>query len=294
MAAIAGLPTGIGDLQAIVEDAAQPSRFRVLAATLLWRLGSRTAQQALAPSTGERDEQILSAVLIALGRIGDERALALVIRAAGHATGAAAKQARFARMLIEHRLGAATGETVALDQPPLAPRGTSARPFELLRPSPAELASALRSLAREPFGIDYAPRGHQIRCGRRVWMLLFNAEWVDHPRSLIERKWLAGVVASRSDENRDYSVRFLILTSPAGAGRVRIGGLTTLGDPVFSGDALVGGDATEFSVTALSRPGAFPFRLEATWLADRLDVRHAATGVFVEAPRRPTPGARPG
>ncbi len=287
-------PGGDGDLQAILEDEKQPSRFRALAATLLWRLGSRAGQDVLVRSASSRDEQVLSAVMTALGRIGDQRALEVVRAAAGYATGTAAKQARFAAMLIEHRLGLAEGDVPATDQTPLEPLDASGRPFEVLRPASEESAIARRSLAQEPFGIEYASRAHQIRCERNVWMLLFNRELASlGNRRLVERKALAGVVASRNEPKRTYSIRFVILTSPAGGDRVRVSGFTTLGDPAFAGDASVRESRVEFTVAALSRPGAFPFRLDADWQADRVEVRRAVTAVFVQKRRQPSQGIRP-
>ncbi len=293
MTRLTGQPSASGDLQSILEDENELPRFRVLAATLLWRLGSPSAQDILLRSAGTRDEQVLSAVSTALGRIGDERALEALRNAAGQATGTAVKQARFAAMLIEHRLGLVEGELPSNEQAPLEPRGSSGRPFEVLRPAPDEAAVALRSLIQEPFGIEYASRGHQILCGRNVWMLLFNSQLTSDPRHLTARKALAGVLASRNQENRMYSVRFLILTFPNSGERVGMVGFTTLGDPAFAGDAAVRQSKVEFAVNALSRPGAFPFRLEATWQVDRMDVRTAMTEVFVQQRRQPSQGIRP-
>lgn len=291
MAVLAEQPGGDTDLQAILEDEKQLSRFRSLAAMLLWRLGSRAAQDVLIRSAEVRDEQVLSSVLTALGRIGDQRALDAVKKAAGHASGTAAKQARFAALLLEHRLGIKS-DLPSPGSGPLEPRDESARPFEVLRASPEETAIGLRSLQREPFGIEYASRAHQIRCGQNAWMLLLNREWVSDPRWLTERNALAGVLASRQEENRTYSVRFVFLTSPAGKG-VRGVGFTTLGDPAFAGEASLRESALEFTVSALSRPGAFAFRLDAVLQPDRLEVRKAVTGVFVANKRQPTPGIRP-
>jgi hypothetical protein len=291
MAVLAEQPGGDTDLQAILQDEKQLSRFRSLAAMILWRLGSRVAQDVLIRSTEVRNEQVLSSVLTALGRIGDQRALDAVKKAAGHASGSAAKQARFAALLIEHRLGIKS-DLPSPGSGPLEPRDESARPFEVLRASPEETAIGLRSLQREPFGIEYASIAHQIKCGQNAWMLLFNREWVSDPQWLTKQNALAGVLASRQEENRTYSVRFVFLTSPMGKG-VRVVGFTTLGDPAFAGEASLRESALQFAVSALSRPGAFAFRLNAVLRPDRLDIREAMTGVFVAKKRQPTPGIYP-
>ena len=281
-----------GDLARILENEDEQFRLRYLAAMLLWRSGSRAALDVLIRATSVRDQQVLAGVFVALGRIGEQRALNAILKALPGAGGIAADHGRFAATLIGYRLGL-DGNDLPEDETDLfEPLEGAARRFDVLRPSPDEAAIALRSLTREPFGIEYdADDVHEVRCGRAAWMFLFNREWTASGlRRLLDRKAFAGVVASRQEERRLYSVRSLILTSPVGGGGIRIAVYTISGEHAFEGRAHVQDNAADFRVGAVRRPGAFPLLLEGVWEKSRMQTRRAETGLTVVERRQPQRG----
>jgi hypothetical protein len=281
------------DFAAVLEDEQVPGRIRYMAAVMLAKVDTRAAQDILIRNLRIRDERVCAGVLIGLGRIGDSAALEALAHLKDDS-----KPARFAATLIAHRLGVEGHDApVPDDSDLLGLADSAARPMQWQRPDPADIRFCLRSLTSDPFGIAFAQEPvYQVRCGGRELMVLFNRELVaqDTIKWMRERKTLAGVVALRNETNGLYSVSLLILTSPSRKTEgFNLMLYQTNGALAYAGRASVGVNSTEFSIRALSRPGAFPIRFEGTLQDGRVEIKTALSALFVQSLRRPGKGLGP-
>jgi hypothetical protein len=285
------------DLGSVLLSEADAPGTRVAAAMTLWRLGSVQAAEVLERALAVKDESVLAAVFTALGRIGQQTALPAIGRARRRAKGLARAQADFAATLIAHRFGL-PGHVV---RPPsskefLAVPSGAGRKFRVTRADAAEAELGMRSLAREPVGVDLSERdAYLLRCDGNDWLLLLSADLSAEGASwLTDRKAVAGVVASKQEATGLYSMRFLVLTSPV-RGR-RSAAITVhrgMGEVAFAGEAKVDGDEVEFAVRSVKVQGAFPLRFSGVWTPGRLTTREAVHGLFVRVHRAPSPGIGP-
>jgi hypothetical protein len=278
------------DFEVVLENETESSTIRYVAAINLGRMNTPAAAEILIRNSHVRDERVLSGVMKALGRIGDKTALDAIFSAQEYAEGLAASQAKFAATLIAHRLGLEEGDS------PIPKTGDhlevhpSARPFPITRAGDTDAEFCLRSLADQPFGIEFSEHPmYQARCGRNTWMILLNRELVGKytVQQLKKQKAFLGVVAIRNEETRLYSVAFLLLTSPAkekDAANILI--YRTTGELVFSGTARVEGNCAAFSILALPRPGAFAVQIEGSFEDGRLDINTALSTEFVQMKKR--------
>lgn len=286
------------DFQTVLENEIEPEGIRYLAAMNLWRTNTPAAVEILIENTKIRNERVLSGVVKALGRIGDRAALDAVVVAQRDAAGLAAFHARFAATLISHRLGMQGNELpVPSDRDYLELSRDAARAMDFTRASAADAEFCLRSLGADPFGIEFSEQAmYQVRCGRRVLMALFNRDFAgkDTVKKLRERKAFLGVIAARSEETRSYFVKFLLLTSPFGqSDTINILIYSDNGDPVFGGLARVERGRAEFIIRAVSRPGAFPVKIEGTFEDGRLEIKTSLSGVLVQKKRQPIKDSGP-
>ena len=285
------------DLESVLLDETEPSRTRYAAAMTLWRLGPGKGADSLERALAVREERVLASVFTALGRIGSPTALPAMGRARRRAKGFARAQADFAATLIAHRFGL-PGPVVT---PPsskefLAVPSGAGRTFRVTLADAAEAELGLRSLAREPFGIDLSDRdAYRLRCDGNDWLLLLNHDLSAEGGSMLgHRKAVAAVVASKQDENGLYSARFIVLTSPTqGKPSVAISVHRGLGQVVFAGQAKLDGDEVEFGLRAVKAQGAFPLRFSGVWAPGGLTTREAVTGLFVSIRREPRAGIGP-
>ena len=285
------------DLGSVLLSEAEAPGTRVAAAMTLWRLGSVQAAEVLERGLAVKDESVLAAVFTALGRIGPQTALPAIGRARRRTKRLARAQADFAATLIAYRFGL-PGHVVP---PPaskefLAVPSGAGRMFRVTRADAAEAELGLRSLAREPVGVDLSERdAYLLRCDGNDWLLLLSADLsAEGPSGLTDRKTVAAVVASKQEATGLYSTRFLVLTSPL-RGR-RSAAITVhrgTGELAFAGEAKVERDEVEFAVRAVRVQGAFPLRFSGVWTPGGLTTREAVHGLFVSVRRAPSPGIGP-
>lgn len=285
------------DLEEVLLNDVEASGVRVAAAMTLWRLGSVQAADVLERALAVKDESALAAVFTALGRIAPQAALPAIVRARRRAKGLARARADFAATLIAHRFGLPG----PVAPPPsskesLAVPSSAGRAFRVTRADAAEAELGLRSLAREPVGVDLSERdAYRLRCDGNDWLLLLSADLsAEGASGLTDRKTVAAVVASKQEATGLYSTRFLVLTSPV-SGR-RSAAITVhrgTGELAFAGEAKVEGDEVEFAVRAVKVQGAFPLRFSGVWTPGRLTTREAVHGLSVSVRRAPSPGIGP-
>ncbi len=285
------------DFEEVLLNDVEASGVRVAAAMTLWRLQSVQAATVLERALAVKDESALAAVFTALGRIGPQTALPAIVQARRRAKGLARARADFAATLVAHRFGL-PGHVVPLPSSKellVVPSGVG-RTFRVARADAAEAELGLRSLAREPVGVDLSERdAYLLRCDGNDWLLLLSADLAAAGASgLADRNAVAAVVASKQEATGLYSTRYLVLTSPVrGSRSAAITIHRGTGELAFAGEANVEGDEVEFAVRAVKVQGAFPLRFTGVWAPGRLTAREAVHGPFVSVRRAPSRGVRP-
>jgi len=261
-------------LRQILQNAAEAPKFRRLAATALWRLNTPEARETLlAASRTEKDPSALGGVVKALGRVGDERALAALGEVQMRAEGFLAEQAAFASALIAYRLGL-PGRDLEIPQKtegvPRSPRGR----IELGAPAAEEAARFAQALRDEPYDVPLADDSvRQVRCSAGLWMLSLSKSFVKAGSlaALRQRKTVAGLLASRSPVGESYSVAYLLLTSPSPNGEHADLLITrTTGEPAWAGtlaESPEGG--LHFTIHTVGRIGIVAVELVGTWSSER-------------------------
>lgn len=278
--------------EALLFNESEETDIRYLAGISLGRINTPAAIDALVRSSHIRNDQVLAGVMQALGRIGGERALDIALRVKDESTGYAAAQARFAAALISYRLGLPTNDLPvpnASSYLKLSPIGTHPISFSLASKKDAELY--LRLLTNQPFGIEYADQPiYQIRCEPRTMMIVFNKSFAGERavRKLASRRALFAVVATWFEETKTYCPSLLVLTSPA----IESEALNILvprptGELIFGGTGRIHNDRLEFSVHAISRPGAVAVVFEGTIMDGQLDITNAQSAITRQKNRQP-------
>lgn len=285
------------DFEAVLRDENETAEIRYLAAIYLGKIATPAATAILVENSHVCDEHVLAGVMKALGRIGDESALEAISEVNRRTNGPAATQAEFAATLIAHRLGLKEcGSTGPHARNHLDVDLHCARPFRINRADHADTELCLRSLADQPFGIEFSERStYQVRCGRNASMILFNRDFVDESGvdGLASRKAFLGVVANRSEESRSYSIEYLILTSPIKQKNgVDILLHRTNGKLAFGGSGQVSGNCLAFSIAAVSQAGAFGVKIEGTFADGRLSMESALAERSIQVKKR-VPAADP-
>jgi HEAT repeats len=280
------------DFEAVLENDKESPEIRYLAALNLGQIATPAAMEILVKHSRVRDEHVLTGVMKALGRIGNESALDAISIANTRATGLAAMQAEFAATLIAHRIGLQEGDSsVPETRDYLEVDLQCARPFRITRADDADAEFCLRSLGGQTFGIEFSEHPmYQAQCGRNSWMILLNRDLRDKNsmQTLRQRKAFVGVVALRREEIRSYSVVYLLLTSHVqGHEGINISIYRTNGNLSFSGKARCERDSADFSIRALPRPGAFAVKIEGTFEDGSLDIKTALSTTFVQKKREP-------
>jgi hypothetical protein len=279
------------DFEAVLENEKEPPEIRYLAAIYLGKINTPAVMEILIKNSHVRDERVLAGVMKALGCIANKSALDAISTAKKRAKGLAAMEAEFAATLIAHRVGLEECELpVPETRDHLELDLHCARPLRITRADDTDAEFCLRSLAGQPFGIEFSEHPmYQARCGRNTWMILLNRDFgdINSVKTLEKRKTFLGVVAIRSEETRLYSVAYLLLTSPAkDEDAISILIYRTNGKLTFSGTARVVGNCAEFSILALPQPGAFAVKIEGTFEDGRLDIKTALATTFVQIKKR--------
>ena len=270
------------DYEAVLANERDAPTARYLAALYLGLVNTRASMEILIAHAHIRNERVLAGVMQALGRIGDESALAAIEQVQRTAKGPAASHAAVAASFIAYRLDLPGHDIPVPSATEYAPPLTrdSAR-ISTIRAHAADAEVCLRSLARRPFGIELAESPmYSMRCGRSLWMITFNREFVRPGAlaALTARKTCLGLVARRSPSSGLFGVPIVVLTSPAPvANEVDILVLRVEGDLMCAGRARVDGSRAPFVLRPVSRPRAFALQIEGTFADGDLEVTTAMT-----------------
>jgi HEAT repeats len=259
-------------LNTLLQDPKTPPRLRHLAATLLGRIESHGARDALLNALGVPDPRLVGQVAQSLGRIGDRTVVAPLMKAAAGLHGLPRGQAQFALRLLAHRLDLDFPDE-PLDDVSLLPRpGDEAQHIRAMRADPIEAQVAARAMTREPFGIELNEQSAQQFVCDDVWsVLLFDRALGAPPlhTNLLSRKRLAAVVGRKAGDDGLYSPSLLLLTSPGrSADRILLALYQPNGTLTMTGSAIPRPDGLAFELRTVVRAGAVAVWIEGMLAGD--------------------------
>jgi len=290
--ASSSFPNRHRDLERVLTDPQAPSRVRMRAATALARCDREVAREILVSAVAIDDPVVLTGVMRALGMVGDLGALEAIDRVMPALSGRARDHAEFARILIAHRLGQAVpSPSRASAEKPLEPAPDCGRRVHIRPAGPSAIERCLTSMGLWPYGIEVDEQAvFQFSCDRSSGAILLNRAFTgrDALDILRARPALLGLEARRDRASGDYSVSTVLLTTPIGDAIDIVVHLTN-GTRVFTGRAELRGERAHWSLRAIRRVGAFPFRASGTFADGLLNIEIAESGTRVEEHLRPKP-----
>jgi hypothetical protein len=267
-------------LTEVVADSERPGDLRATAAVELGRDNKASHRNALVGALRSRDHTVVRRAAEALGRIGDEEALA-ALRSLRPRSEPVRRSVRFARTLISYRLGLDSDRL----RPPAADELLEVQPQDavpvslqpLTVPSVEEVVPDLRQ--QLPAVTVSAEGAHEITCGDQRFLLVFNAEV--HRRktlaSLGRRPTVAAVVFKWSAGLDRYYLQEYQLVDPGQDGGPLLFGVRTTGVVVHFGPVGLRAQEADFSVRTVNTPYAPPVDIEGTYdHGDRLIVARRA------------------
>jgi hypothetical protein len=290
---LARQPSRTALLTEIVTDPGRPPELRASGAVALGHDRKPSHQRALVEVLSSREPLLVRRAAGALGRIGDERALAALERLEAP-PGPAQRSVAFARSLIAYRLGL---DTHRLTPPPpeTVPKVRPERSVELptRAPTRAVLSTLAADAARELPAIAVTAAGaQQITCDGSVFAIVL-ADTLGRGRSvaaLTRSTAVLGAVLEQSQVSGHFSLYEYLLSEPAGGSSVRILGARETGAIVHVGE-LRADESGAFTVRAVDTPVSPPVVIEGTFDAER--GRLAVTRALA-ASQRAARGTRPG
>lgn len=280
-------PMEIRECQVLLEDRHQPSRIRALAAVSLGRIGTPEAEAILIRNIQIPKNDVLSASMTSLGRIGGTRALEVIVGVRPFMTGPAAVRADFAAVLISYRLRLTGHElNVPNESNFLKFESSSVHQLETHPPDETEARLCLQSLDAQPYGVEFSDNILQkLTCRDNHHMLVLNRDFEgwDGVRKLRDGNALLGAVATKCPDINAYSIAFLVFTSPGDEkDGLQIWINRATGESAFAGTARLKHDRVTFEVSALVGPGAFCLHINGRFDGSALVFTEACSGLSVQ------------
>jgi HEAT repeat protein len=287
LAAGASPDVAVPVLEAVLADGKAPRTDRVAAARGLGTIGTPEAERALLERVRVRAPRVQQDVFAALGLIGSPEAARVLGDLPPPADHAARQQLDFARALIAHRHGLPgpfMTEARGVERTP--GRAKQMAPLTLKLGTARATAAALDRLRGPTYGVEFAERALSLTCGPAEWTIFRNREAT--PSALLDRPWIAAVLAQALPRREAITTRFVLLTRPTGK-QAHIDVVRADGEIVYTGTARPAGSAIAFSVFDVERRGTAPLtvkgRLTGTGVnVDTAVVFAARTGVQATAP----------
>lgn len=279
----------------ILGDEKTPPRFRHVAAMGLATMRSPRALDLLVGHLDAKDDRVRAGVLQALGKIGDERALAAVTRAPrGEPGGTMDRRIRMTAALIAHRLGT-EGDGLAQTKKPRIVKlaANTSRRIDLRRADEPAFDLIAASVSGDAYGVEIAPAAtYRLLCGKKESAILLDRRLTapDGMGRMRSRKSIAGIIATKNETTRAFSAWLLLLCSPLDGKGIDIAAVSIDGDPILAGRGTATDTAMTFSLGAVDRPGAFELEINGTVDANGLTFEKARSSVFVRTRRVPTKG----
>jgi hypothetical protein len=246
-----------GELLAqVLADRKLPHRDRAAAAAYLGLLSPPAAEKPLLAALRKTSGLLRVEVIKALGQVGTAKALTQLRKIELDDDDPARRQLGLAELAIafrEKRKG--TGPDDLSDA--LDIRWTTT---EATRLDARAVRETLAALGGPTYGVTINPRiGFRFDCGSLQHVVLLNEALKrgSFVKGVRERNMIAGLLVSQAEKLRYFSVRWLLLTSPAKDG-VRMVLARPNGDPAFEGQAVAEDGALRFTLrdTGLERTPA--------------------------------------
>jgi hypothetical protein len=287
--AASAFPNRHRDLEKILMDPEASSRTRMRAAIALGRADRAGANDILAAAVRLDDPIVQSGVLRALGMIGEPHVLKTIDHVMPGLNARARALAEFARLLIVHRHG--LSDATRISHPAgksLEPATDCGRRLQIRPARPQVVERSLTGIGSLPYGIELDERSIlEYRCDRSGAILLNRAFAGRDGLELIRsRPAIVGVEARRDKVSGRYSVATLILTTPRGDD-IDIAVYLTNGTLVFKGRAELRDGEAHWKISAIERPGAFPFRASGRFVGGVLHLETADSGTRIARKLRP-------
>lgn len=209
---------------------------------------------ALLDSLDTDEPSVLAAVLLSLARIGTADDLKAIRAAATRLSGHPAQQARFAELLLAHRLGLGLDVVPPIPTPPASQVPVHATAVTM--GSPEEAARAwTRFMPNASLGFDPdIQQCSMIHCARRSVLVIPSTALREGAQRLLKERMLVGATAAFERETASWHHDLWILSTPAADG-TELQAWTQGGRPSYAGSGRVtGGDAAfEFRTADTSR-----------------------------------------
>jgi hypothetical protein len=261
-------PDKYKDLQAVLENNNESSTLRYLAAINLARTNTADAQDILINNiTQTDDERVLYGIVKALGQVGDSSAISPLLNIKNAKKGFVSSKANFAVALISYRFGLEGNElSIPTEEEYLKMSGIT-QPIKFSKASREEIDKCVNSISDRQFGIQlHQESAYQVIIGRDMHIVMLNKQYTDteNVKQLFQRKSMLGIIANKSEEHESYSVRYLILSSPATKSNGNIDVVITTPDGIimFGGMLSMTDNNIKFSIRSTSQPGGFPLLIE--------------------------------
>jgi hypothetical protein len=251
-------------LQAILANNQLTMTERAAAARGLGHIATPEAERALLRHVRSLDPRVQQHVLSALGSFAGPAAGRTLGKLTAPEDIAAYRQLVFAAALVAHRHGLNgpfLAETLFVER--VRSRLKRASPLKARTRSAQVSKTALGRFRGRDYGITFTDRVHSIDCGPLRWELLLN-EHLGRSASglakLLERPWIAGVLALWLPAKEALHSRYVILTRPIGKS-IRIDIVRADGEVVYAGNAARTDTGVEFRLSDVVRPGTAPLNL---------------------------------
>ena len=296
LATVASADVAVPVLEQVAGDRTAGRADRVAAVRGLGSVATLAAEELLLGFAADADPNVRREAFAALGTFAGMTALSTLAGLEETDDDASRRQLALARAAIAHREGA---------DGPFLPEVSGRRPDD---PGPENrLAVSLELKSTEAttedaerfggptFGIELADRVYGLRCGRAEWSVFVNRDlgssFSARERLLLERPWIAALLARWAPPAVAITTQYLVLTRPVGRS-ARIDVSRTDGVVAYTGSAEPVDDALAFSITDVDRPQTVPTVLSGALEPDgiRLD---AAVVAAERVGRRQTQPARP-
>jgi hypothetical protein len=278
-------------LAGIVREPAASRTTRVAAIAALGQMATPESQSVLSAMLADSEPRIRLATLKSLGQVANRSALPALNDLATSGDRAVAQQLQLTKALIAHREGLAGPFLEEAPRNPRAPGDAeSTRPVRFDVRSADETAADLTRFQGPDYGLRFSERAYRLHCGRADWSLFVNGDLgsLTATERLLERPWIAGILARWMPPDVANATQYLLLTRPAGAS-VHIDVVRTDGEIVYTGSASPAARDLSFDIADIERPQTAPTHVTGVLSEDgfRLDIaRVAQTRV---SPRRTEP-----
>jgi hypothetical protein len=295
LATVASADFAVPVLEQVAGDRTAERADRVAAIRGLGSVATPAAEELLLGFAADADPNVRREAFAALGTFAGMTALSTLAGLEEADDDASRRQLALARAAIAHREGADGPFLPEVSGRHPEHPGPGNRLTVNLELKSTEATTEDAERFRGPsFAIELADRAYGLRCGRAEWSVFVNRDLgssFSARERLLERPWIAALLARWAPPAVAIPTQYLVLTRPVGRS-ARIDVSRTDGVVAYTGSAQPVDDALAFSVTDVDRPQTVPTVLSGALEPD--DIRLDAAVVAAErVGRRQTRPAKP-